>query len=232
MKKSARKSGSRRMLSALSKSAGQVELDAADDEEDRDEEPEADPLELQSHRLRSLALRDETDDDPGREGTEHDVEPELLGQEDQRDEDQHREPHRELPARVHGAFHRAHDTAGSRTQRDDAEPEADHRKRDQDHGVESWSGRLAEEERDRDDRSELARHPCRNRVGPERGIELAGIPEDRHERADRGRRQRDADQQASELTKPVACRTPAIENASASEKSQPQTASFAGRPRI
>ena len=35
-----------------------------------------------------------------------------------------------------------------------------------------------------------------------------------------------------ETTKPVACRTPAMPRASASEKSQPHTASFAGRPRI
>ena len=75
------------------------------------------------------------------------------------------------------------------------ETEGDHGERNQECGVEARPGCLAEQDRDSEDRPELPRHARREGVWPERRFELAGVPQDRHQRADRGRRERDSDQE-------------------------------------
>jgi len=74
----------------------QVEGDAALDEEDRDEEPEADRLELALYRLAVLTLDEEAHHDAGSECAEQHVEAQLEGQVDQQDHEEERDPHRQL----------------------------------------------------------------------------------------------------------------------------------------
>src|SRR6201999_4628054 len=74
----------------------EVEGDAADDEEERDEEAEADRRQLRLEDLQLVPLQRQPHDHPGDEAAEQQVEPELRREEDEAEDEPHGEPHGEL----------------------------------------------------------------------------------------------------------------------------------------
>jgi hypothetical protein len=74
----------------------QVEVDAALDEKDRDEEPESGCLELAGDLFRVVAPDEQADDDAGGEGPQQHVQAQLDGQVRKKDHERDRDADGEL----------------------------------------------------------------------------------------------------------------------------------------
>ena len=130
------------------------------------------------------------DDHPGEEPAEQDVEPELAGEQDEPEDEHHRDPHSELARRLDRPLERLHAAPGP-AHRAEGEDEGQDHERAQDQCLVERL-RRREDERDQEDRAELAERPGGEQVAAEPGVELPLVAEDRDQGPDRGRRERRA----------------------------------------
>ena len=170
----------------------EIEVDAALNEEDRDEEAEADRLEFARDRLAVLSPDEQAHDDAGREGTEQNIEAELLGQVDEQDHKQDRDPHRQLCRRVEVSAHQSDETRRvhlrGEERSDHGDPDEEGEEEERDPGI-----TVREQDRHRDDRAELTDGTHGQDRGSDRRAQHAGVTEDRQQRAERRRGQAQGD---------------------------------------
>ena len=166
------------------------------DEVDRDEEAEADALEAHADDVAVGRLEDEPDDEPRRERAQDEVEAHIAGEEDERGEDEDREPDRSLPGRVHRLLQHAND--GGRACAECRPPGEcdDGAEHDEKEHLGDGPVHAGQKDRDDDDRPELARDAVAENRRSERRLEQAGVGQDRNERPERCRRQCDAEDPA------------------------------------
>ena len=84
----------------------EVEGEPALDEEERDQEPEADGGQLRLELLQLAPAKCRAGNHPGDEAAEEDVQPELGGEGEEAEDEQDRDPDRELVARLDGPLER------------------------------------------------------------------------------------------------------------------------------
>jgi len=164
------------------------------DEEDRDEDPVPDSIELM---LEALGVQVEppspdAQHDPGQHRAEHDVEAESGREREQREQQDHRPAQRDLRGRVLALVNDPLDRAAlgqPRHQRQDDgyQPDCGYR------GQRDEVTPLSEEHGDDQDREELPDGPGSEHVPAELAAEHAVVPQDGQQRAQRGGGQRQAD---------------------------------------
>jgi hypothetical protein len=167
-------------------------------EEHRDQEAEADGLELGLERLLgSGRLVGAADDDPGQERAQDGGEPETLGHHGETQREGQRDPGAQLGA---GALQPVHHVVQPPPA---PQPLAQHHhdrghgdERGQQLGVRGLAPGGREEERQQDERDELGQRPGGHDQPAELGVGLARVPDDRDQDAQRGGHQDGAQQQA------------------------------------
>ena len=207
----------------------EVERDAARHEEERDQEPEADGVELRLEAIELLALEHALHEQAGRERAQDHVEPEVGGEHDEREHRQHGQPHRELPARLQRALEEV-PAPSDGTGRERRGEHGDHHERDEQQRLGRGIGCRAEQQRDDQDGPELPDGADRQHVAAARRVELVGVAQQRDQRAERGRGHRRARQQARDHDA-ADLEQPASEYARASEHTHPIVARRSGVPR-
>ena len=119
-------------------------------------------------------------------------------------EREHGETHGGLARRVHRLLEHAHDARRARAKRSGGGEQHDHAEDEEKHRLGERAVGAGEEDRDDEDRPELARDAGAQDRRAERRREQIGVGEDRDERAERRRAQRDAEQPALRVeTRPV-----------------------------
>ena len=166
--------------------AAQVELDAADDEEEGDEEAVADRGELRLEHLDLASLERDTGDHPGDEAAQQQVQAERGRQRAECEDGDHRDPDRQLATGLERSLEQLPAAANS-ADGDHSRDHGDGDEDEQDHRV--LGGALGgEDEGDQQDRAELAHRSGREQVGTEARPQLARVAQDRDQGADRGGR--------------------------------------------
>jgi hypothetical protein len=170
-----------------------IQLHPRHDEERRDEEAEAEALQLVLEHVVAVG-QGHPQHDPGCERAEHDIEAELARQQQQPDQQQHADPDRRLRRGLRPAGDQFREGPALHPAGHVGDQERDQRERDEDRQRLPRAA-PAEEHRDRDDREQFADRP----VGHDRLTEgppvLAGVAEDRQQRAERGGGEGDRDRQ-------------------------------------
>ena len=200
--------------------AVEVEVHPRDDEVDRDQEAEADPLEPHLHDLALGAVEHEPHDQAGGERAEHEVEADVVREPDERGEHEHRQPNGRLGGRMDRVAQDAEDARRPRAHHGRGAAGHDRAEDDEQDGLLPRAVDAGQEDRDDDDRPELAGDARAERRSTERGRQQTGVGEDRHECAERGRAQRDADQPALGV-EPAGMERVADRDPAASEIAQP-----------
>jgi hypothetical protein len=175
----------------------EVQRRAARDEEERDQQPEPDRVELGLESLHLPAPQDQPDDQARGERAEDHVQPEIGSDHHKREQQQHGEAHRELAAGVQVPLDERPVTthrAGSQPGRDDGHED----ERRQQQRLTDGVGRRTQEQRHDQHRAELANRAGAQDEGAQPRLELAGIPQHRHQRPERRSGHRGADEQAGE----------------------------------
>ena len=147
--------------------AVEIEGHPGDDEVDRDQEPEADPLEPHAHRGTLRSAQGQADDEAAGEGAEDEVEADLDREEDEGSEHEHREAHRCLPRRVHRLLEHPDDPGRARPERSRRNEQHDGAEAQQEQRLGDCAVRAGEEDRDRP-RSARTRPRRRSRAPPSR----------------------------------------------------------------
>jgi hypothetical protein len=158
---------------------------AADDEEERDEEAEADRREPRVEAGDLAAAHQLTGDQPRGEPSEQQVESELVRQQDEREHEHDDPTHGELRALLERTLEqRQRLLRGAHREQRDADGEQHERAQDR-CVVEGAAGR--EDQRDQQDRAELSDGAGGEQVRAEASLELPAVGQDRDQRSDRGR---------------------------------------------
>src|SRR3954451_14925310 len=163
-----------------------VEGHPAGDEEERDQEAVADGRQLRLEDRELASAKRQTRDHPGDEAPQQQIQAKLARESDQREHQDHREPHTELAGRLEGSL----DQRPAPPRGAHSEDAGHDRQRYEEHEDQGLVQRLArrQHQRHQHDGPELRRRPRREQVRAESGAKLAGIPEDRDQRANGGRR--------------------------------------------
>jgi hypothetical protein len=162
-----------------------------------DQQPEPDRVELGLESLDLPAPQHQPDDQARGERAEDHVQPEIGSDHHKREQQQHGEAHRELAAGVQVPLDERPVTthrAGSQPGRDDGHED----ERRQQQRLTDGVGRRTQEQRHDQHRAELANRAGAQDEGAQPRLELAGIPQHRHQRPERRSGHRGADEQAGE----------------------------------
>ncbi len=168
--------------------------------------PNATAVSFESNSGISRARSDLPGDQAGGEPAEQQVEPEVGGEQREREHEHDDPAHGELRARLDRPLEHRHRVLG-RAHREHGDAHRERDERDQDQRVVQRALRR-EHQRQQQDRPELPDRPGREQVAAELGLQLARVREDRDQRADRGRRQRGARRRRARRRRRAAARTP------------------------
>ena len=153
--------------------------------------PNATAVSFESNDGHLLLLEDLPRDQAGGEPAEQQVEAQIGGEQGQREHEHDDPADRELRALLDRLLEQRN-RAVRRTDRDHGDRHGQGDERDQDQRVVQRALRR-QDEREQQDRAELPDGPRREQIGAEPGAHLAGVGQDRQERADGGRREGRAD---------------------------------------
>ena len=172
-----------------------VEIDAADDEEDRHHEAEPDGLELAQEDRQVHLVVEMRDSHPhdraGSEGAEQDVQAEMAGDQHHGGDQQDAQPHRQLRARVQPPLEDPPDPDVPGTVGEERDADGEHREDQQQHAGDAGV-LLPQDQRDEHDRPELPDASDGQDVPAHRRRQHPAVVQDRQQRAERGRAQRHA----------------------------------------